>query len=24
LLVVEKATYKGVIHLHDILNEGII
>ena len=24
LLVVEKTTYKGVIHLHDILNEGII
>lgn len=24
LLVVNKTTYKGVIHLHDILNEGII
>ena len=24
LLVVEKTSYKGVIHLHDILNEGII
>ena len=24
LLVVEKSKYKGVIHLHDILREGII
>jgi len=24
LLVIEKSTYKGVIHLHDILKEGII
>jgi arabinose-5-phosphate isomerase len=24
LLVVDKNTYKGVIHLHDILREGIL